>query len=182
MNREQTVFEQYIKQMDSLSTNDKKCFLDICTMEQLPPNQLIECTSMNNQNYFYVILQGMVCEYSIENTKEVEHSFYFESDFFGSWSDDPDYTSQQVVYKSVEPVMLYKINLKQWATLKRQRPVFQKIWFNLLESQINNAIHWQYVFNHLPAADLFAMLLKHKPGILKNTRLVTILTYMCKEK
>jgi hypothetical protein len=182
MDREQIVFERYIKPMDSLSAEDEKCFLDICTLERLPPNRLIECTPLNDQNYFYIIRQGMVCEYLIENTKEVVHAFYFENDFFGIWSNDTKYTSQQIVYKSVEPVMLYKIDLKQWTILKTQKPVFQNIWFELLESQINNSIHWQFVFKHLPAVELFSMLFKYKPGILKNMRLFTVIINLCKEE
>lgn len=157
-----------------LSAKDKHLFSSVCQMMHVPANSEIEMYDEYGSACFYIVLEGMVREYSKTEDNEETRAFYCENEFFGSYSKGR--FNEQLYFQTMEPAVMYRIVSDQWEALQTLSPSIKTMWYSLLENQIMNAIQWQEAFRGMRASDLFQLLLRQKPALWHKSRLHSVIT------
>lgn len=159
---------------NKLTESDKLLFSKVCELTTYATGSIIEAHRKDGNACFYIVLKGMVREFSKKEDVEQTRTFYFENEFFG-WNYDK-IADEQIYYQALEPVVMYRICRAEWEALQLLSPAIKRFWYELLENQIMNVVQWQDVFNRMSASDLFSLLHRQKPALWKQNRLYVVIT------
>lgn len=166
--------KNYLNRFSRLSEKDKKLFFSVCEQVVYPAGSYIDCMDTTGNRYFFIIMDGMVREFQMQD--EVEHTlaFYCENDFFGFYSRRP--LNKQIRFQAMESVVLFRIQNDHWEIVQSLSPPIKMIWCSLLEKQIMSGVSWNDAFSAMRAADWFQLLLRQKPALGKKARLHSVIT------
>jgi len=128
--------------------------------------------------YTYLLLDGVVRQFQIFNSKEINQQFFFPIDFFSEYQSFTKQTTSTKILEAKTDVKLYQISYANLQLIYDRIPRFQNLTIKMLEENLNFIMELNSMIVNDSPVERYLKLKEIRPEVIQEIPQYMIATFL----